>query len=55
MRKIFRREVAAVACCGKEEGASSAKLLRGRPGRGFQSIGLDATVRKNACYPTHYA
>jgi hypothetical protein len=29
MRKIFEREVAAAVCCGKEEGAFSAKLLRG--------------------------
>jgi hypothetical protein len=44
MRKIFRREVTVAVCCGKEEGAFSAKLLRGWPGRGFQSVGLDATV-----------
>jgi hypothetical protein len=44
MCKIFKREVAAVVCCGKEEGAFSAKFLRGRPGRGFRSVGLDATV-----------
>jgi hypothetical protein len=35
VRKIFGREVAAAVCYGKEEGAFSAKLLRGRPGRGF--------------------
>jgi hypothetical protein len=46
VRKIFRREVAAAVCCGKEEGAFSAKPLRGRPGRGFRSVGLDATVQK---------
>jgi hypothetical protein len=51
VRKIFGREVAAAVCCGKEEGAFSAKLLRGRPGRGFQSIALDATVRKTPVAP----
>jgi hypothetical protein len=28
MRKIFRKEAAAAMCCGEEEGAFSAKLLR---------------------------
>jgi hypothetical protein len=46
MRKIFGREVAAVMFCGKEEGAFSTKPLRGRPGRDFQSIALDAMVQK---------
>jgi hypothetical protein len=35
MRKIFGREVAAAMCYGKEEGAFSAKPLRGQGGRGF--------------------
>jgi hypothetical protein len=35
MRKIFGREVAAMMCCGKEEGAFSAKPLRGQGGRSF--------------------
>ena len=51
MLKIFGREVAAVVCCGKGEGAFSAKPLRGRPGRGFRSVGLDATVRKTPVAP----
>jgi hypothetical protein len=51
MRKIFGREVAAAVCCGKEEGAFSAKLLRGRPGRGFRRVALDATVRKMPVTP----
>jgi hypothetical protein len=51
MRKIFGREVAAAMCCGKEEGAFSAKPLRGRPGCGFQSVTLDATVRKMPVTP----
>jgi hypothetical protein len=29
MSKIFGKEAAAAMCCGKEEGAFSAKLLRG--------------------------
>jgi hypothetical protein len=51
VRKIFEREVAAAVCYGKEEGAFSAKLLRRRPGRGFRSIALDATVRKMPVAP----
>jgi hypothetical protein len=51
MRKIFGREMAAAVCCGRGEGAFSAKLLRGQPGRGFRSIGLDATVRKTPVTP----
>jgi hypothetical protein len=35
MHKIFGREVAVAMCCGKEEGAFSAKPLRGRLGHGF--------------------
>jgi hypothetical protein len=49
--KIFGREVVAAACCGKEEGAFPAKLLRGRPGRDFRSVGLDTTVRKTPVAP----
>jgi hypothetical protein len=51
MRKIFRREVAAAVCCGKGGGAFSAKLLRGQPGHGFRSVGLDVTVRKMPVTP----
>jgi hypothetical protein len=51
VRKIFGREVAATVCYGKEEGAFSAKLLRRRPGRGFQSVALDAMVRKMPVTP----
>jgi hypothetical protein len=51
MRKIFGREVAVAMCCGKGEGAFSAKLLRGQPGHDFQSIGLDAMVRKTPVTP----
>jgi hypothetical protein len=49
--KIFGREMVAVVFCGKGEGAFSAKLLRGQPGRGFRSVGLDATVRKTRVTP----
>jgi hypothetical protein len=51
MHKIFGSEVAAAMCCGKEEGAFSAKPLRGRPGRGFRSIALDAMVQKTPVTP----
>jgi hypothetical protein len=51
MRKIFEREVAAAECCGKEEGAFSAKLLRGQPGRGFRSVAPNAMVRKTPVTP----
>jgi hypothetical protein len=44
VRKIFGREVAAAMCCGRGGGAFSAKLLRGRLGRGFRNVALDATV-----------
>jgi hypothetical protein len=46
MRKIFGREVAATMCYGKEEGAFSAKPLRGQGGRGFRNVALDSMVRK---------
>jgi hypothetical protein len=49
--KIFGREVAAAVCYVKGEEAFPAKLLRGQPGRGFQSVGLDATVRKTPIAP----
>jgi hypothetical protein len=51
MHKIFGREVAAAMCYGKEEGAFSAKPLRGRPWHGFRSITLDAMVRKTPVTP----
>jgi hypothetical protein len=51
VRKIFGGEVVAAVCYGKEEGAFSAKLLMGRPGRGFRSVALDATVRKMPVAP----
>jgi hypothetical protein len=38
-------------CYGKEEGAFSAKPLRGRPGCGFRSIALNAMVRKTPITP----
>jgi hypothetical protein len=44
MHKIFGREVVAVMCCGKEEGAFSTEPLRGWPGHGFGSIALDAMI-----------
>jgi hypothetical protein len=51
MHKIFGRVVAAAMCYGKGEGAFSAKPLRGWPGHGFQSVALDATVRKTPVTP----
>jgi hypothetical protein len=51
VRKIFGREVAVAVCCGKEEGAFSAKLLRGWPGHGFRSVALDAMVQKTPVAP----
>jgi hypothetical protein len=35
MSEIFGKEAAVVVCCGKEEGAFSAKLLRGEAGARF--------------------
>jgi hypothetical protein len=40
LRKIFGREVAAVVCCGKGEGAFSAKLLKG----GSQGVVSEASA-----------
>jgi hypothetical protein len=49
--EIFGGEVAAAVCYVKGGEAFSAKLLRGQPGRGFQSVGLDTTGRKTPVAP----
>jgi hypothetical protein len=51
MRKIFKEGGGGGDVLWERKEAFPAKLLRGRPGRGFRSVDLDATVRKTPVAP----